>query len=720
MKLLLTIFVFIFTLYYSIACTHTIRLTDTYGDGWNGGLVKVQVNGVDVLTSVGSTFTSGYGPVDLTFSANQGETITVIRTTDGSYPSEMRVRIIDGVGMDALSIIQPTTGAGVSCTANCTAPTAPGGVYVGLQTWMKANSGITGTTPITAVSNQYSSGSGISIHGSPNLENSATTYNYNPYIDLTAPVSTLSDGWGTTRQFLYLTSYSAMNGIDYVALFWTAHLTDLTRENTHLATVENVTNGSPGNGTMHGYDIGSNAGIMDGGYDAADFGTTAAASTWQRNGSDLAYNAAHTSIKQIISARCTSGGSTTLNCFFGGQRDQVDPNSFAGNPRDWKGPAAELIGYTSTITATERQKIHTYLAVKYGVTLSTDYLSTSGSTIFSTASPYNSNIIGIGRDDAEALNQKQSHNDDDSVRVYISSVAASNSANGGTISSDISYLMIGANTGVLYTTAAADAEIPGSCSLYTRMAREWKVTKTNFSQSFNLDVKLPAGADPGTITVSDLRLIIDDDGDFSSGTTSCYYNGDGSGITITYSNPTITISGISDTHIANNSTKFMTIGTVSISTPLPIELLSFEVQKNENKKVNVKWVTVNEINNHYFLVEKLIDKQWIELRRVEGAGNSNKAIDYLLIDANPEIGVNYYRLKQVDYNENYTISEVKSVLIESDLPQIFPNPSENIVNVKLNEIEHYKITFINMLGEEVQPLTMLTAENTLAQNSLSF
>lgn len=79
-------------------CNHTCRITDTYGDGWNGGTVKVQVNGVDVLLNVGSTFTGGFGPVNFTFSCNSGDLITVIETAAGSWPTEMRVEILDGNG----------------------------------------------------------------------------------------------------------------------------------------------------------------------------------------------------------------------------------------------------------------------------------------------------------------------------------------------------------------------------------------------------------------------------------------------------------------------------------------------------------------------------------------------------------------------------------------------------------------------------------------------
>ena len=118
---LLSIFVFFTSFVFSQSCTHTIRLTDTFGDGWNGGAVSVSVNGLTVLSNI--TFSSGYGPVNFNFTATSGQTIRVWRTLSGSWPSEMRVQIVNNVGTILLGTIQPTTGSatsgGYTCIASC-------------------------------------------------------------------------------------------------------------------------------------------------------------------------------------------------------------------------------------------------------------------------------------------------------------------------------------------------------------------------------------------------------------------------------------------------------------------------------------------------------------------------------------------------------------------------------------------------------------------------
>ena len=95
-------------------CTHTIQLTDTYGDGWNGGRVAVSVNGVAVLTNLGSTFTTGLGPISFNFTASAGQTIRVYRTTAGTYPTEMRIRVINSAGTTIINTITPVTGTATS------------------------------------------------------------------------------------------------------------------------------------------------------------------------------------------------------------------------------------------------------------------------------------------------------------------------------------------------------------------------------------------------------------------------------------------------------------------------------------------------------------------------------------------------------------------------------------------------------------------------------
>ena len=99
-------------------CQHTLQISALYGGGWYGGLVDVNVNGSPVLTGIGSTFTTGYGPMSFNFDAGSGDVITIVRTADGTSSSYMRVAVLDGNGTTVLASVNPTT-AGVTTTGYC-------------------------------------------------------------------------------------------------------------------------------------------------------------------------------------------------------------------------------------------------------------------------------------------------------------------------------------------------------------------------------------------------------------------------------------------------------------------------------------------------------------------------------------------------------------------------------------------------------------------------
>ena len=66
---------------------------------------------------------------------------------------------------------------------------------------------------------------------------------------------------------------------------------------------------------------------------------------------------------------------------------------------------------------------------------------------------------------------------------------------------------------------------------------------------------------------------------------------------------------------------------------LPIELLSFEANVNEDK-VDLKWVTATEIKNDYFSIERSSDaKNREEIITTNGAGNSNKFKFFQLVSS---------------------------------------------------------------------------------------
>jgi len=89
--------------------------------------------------------------------------------------------------------------------------------------------------------------------------------------------------------------------------------------------------------------------------------------------------------------------------------------------------------------------------------------------------------------------------------------------------------------------------------------------------------------------------------------------------------------------------------------PTPITLSSFTGEVLSNQVTQLKWTTIEELNNAYFSIERsnnMLDFR--EIARVISQGNSKSEKLYSLLDKQPEMGLNYYRLCQVDNDSTRT------------------------------------------------------------------
>lgn len=111
--------------------------------------------------------------------------------------------------------------------------------------------------------------------------------------------------------------------------------------------------------------------------------------------------------------------------------------------------------------------------------------------------------------------------------------------------------------------------------------------------------------------------------------------------------------------------------------PLPIELLRFTASVCD-KNVCLDWTTLSENNNDYFTVEKSKDGiNFEQVSMLKGAGSSTSVLDYSILDKAPYDGQSYYRLKQTDYNGQFSYSAIQAVdLLSTDFSfDVYPNPN---------------------------------------------
>lgn len=143
---------------------------------------------------------------------------------------------------------------------------------------------------------------------------------------------------------------------------------------------------------------------------------------------------------------------------------------------------------------------------------------------------------------------------------------------------------------------------------------------------------------------------------------------------------------------------------------LPVVLKSFNAKKQENK-VDVNWETTSETNNDYFVVERSDNAMsWTPVTTVKGSATTKNLQQYKITDEQPLAGINYYRLKQVDFDQTTTYSRIVSVDMDDfKIKNLWPNPATDILNISLDQSfqqADYEITDVN--GRTVRKLQKLS------------
>jgi hypothetical protein len=242
---------------------------------------------------------------------------------------------------------------------------------------------------------------------------------------------------------------------------------------------------------------------------------------------------------------------------------ELDNNTDGGfqPAQAFNGGVSEMILYRSILPAAEQLRIESYLALKYGITLDQsaatgsaspergDYVSSTGALLFdahdgTAANHYNSFIIGIGRDDLSAFAQRISKSQDPAAIVTLSTDAdftAQNAAHSDSLS-DGQYLLLSSDGAAV--NQASRVAVNGA-QTYEVLLRRWAVKDTGNTPAVNLQFDLSAQslALNGGNT---LALLVDDDGDLSSGVT-ILKNGDsynGSTVSISESSGIVSVLGV--------------------------------------------------------------------------------------------------------------------------------------------------------------------------------
>jgi hypothetical protein len=217
------------------------------------------------------------------------------------------------------------------------------------------------------------------------------------------------------------------------------------------------------------------------------------------NGSSLATTEVNTgSYKDITNSRYWLGASETFG-------------------PSYEGDILEVINYDITNSITDRRRIETYLAIKYGITLgsngtSLDYYNSSSTntatSIYEESAGYNYNIAGIGRDDKSELKQRQSktENTDNDITIGLGGIFDKNTDNPNNFVNDKEFLVWGNNNGTLLAQPAVRVNLSSGISPaltteveYITVGRTWKVKETGGNIPI-VKVSIPSTLLTSTIT----------------------------------------------------------------------------------------------------------------------------------------------------------------------------------------------------------------------------
>jgi hypothetical protein len=158
-------------------------------------------------------------------------------------------------------------------------------------------------------------------------------------------------------------------------------------------------------------------------------------------------------------------------------------------------------------------------------------------------------------------------------------------------------------------------------------------------------------------------------------------------------------------------------------TPLNVGLASFAATKF-GFTTQLKWETFTEKNNDYFAIQrsKKPNDNFVTFDKVlskAADGNSNQLLTYYGIDNEPFLGMNYYRLLQVDKDKNVTFSNTEKVYFDNNnIIVVYPNPAINTLKIDIvaKEQEDVHVQITDGTGKIVKRIesTIFIGNNTIS------
>jgi Secretion system C-terminal sorting domain len=139
---------------------------------------------------------------------------------------------------------------------------------------------------------------------------------------------------------------------------------------------------------------------------------------------------------------------------------------------------------------------------------------------------------------------------------------------------------------------------------------------------------------------------------------------------------------------------------------LPIELTNFKAKLQNNTTV-LNWQTASESNNKAFEIERSNDGvDFKMIGTIKGNGTTNVVHNYYFADKNPINGINYYRLRQLDFDDKATISRVVSVVFGKNILILKNTLVHDVLDVTVAEDQKGPLSIFNVSGQLMYSTTI--------------
>jgi len=397
---------------------------------------------------------------------------------------------------------------------------APGGVGGNLRIWLDADKGITGTTAITQWNDQSGNGKHVTQNtaaNQPSLNTASSTMNFHQSIEL--------DG---DRDYLQ-TSGVMPNDSDDMTFFIVTAADQSSGEWNQL-----IGMGSSFDYPHIGFNDNANEPFYSNGNFLLNYFYFSDNEPMRFHeplifSGSMEFNFFSSPAYNYLNGRVNSSvPSISLNSSHEGDDNFAVGSGGDDNNEDLDGRITEVILYNKILNTTERHQVDSYLAIKYGLTLTNNYLNSIAATIYTLDGTYNNGVFGLGKDTAGSLDQRISRSFNDASGLILSTdtnFTLANTSHADTLS-DGDYLLTGHDNGSVISTQTSDL----GTGFDKRIIREWKVQNTNSVGAINLQF----GTLPTLATGESYALIGDNDGNFSTGSTVLKYSNNTSFSDVTF------------------------------------------------------------------------------------------------------------------------------------------------------------------------------------------